>query len=245
MRLVTQAAGPGRRYRGLDDSAVVVAAGRLAALESWITSQKLAAVREIIRRRPAAGHEPGIAGGLPGVWCKDLAEELGCELAVTRNAADDLIELAWVLEVRLPLTAAALEEGVLDLSRVRMIAAETGVLSDEDAREAEKLVADRWAGKTWGQLRTLVVRAVVNIDPEGARKRREKAERDEARVRFWREHAGTAGLAGYGLPTEQALKANAIVQARARDYRAWGIPGTLDQLRVRAYLDILTGKDSR
>ena len=245
LRLVRQAAGPECRYEGLDDSAVVVAAGRLAALESWVASQKLAAVREIIRRRPAAGHEPENAGGLPEVWCKDLDEELACELTVTRNAAGDLIELAWVLGVRLPLTAAALEDGVLDLSKVRMIAAETGVLSDEDAREAEKLVAGKWAGKTWGQLRTLLVRAVVNIDPEGAARRREKAERDDARVRLWREHAGTAGLAGYGLPTEQALKANAIVQARAVDYRAWGIPGTLDYLRALAYLDLLTGKDSR
>jgi hypothetical protein len=117
LRLVKQAAGPGRRYQGLDDSAVVVGIGRWAALESWITSQKLAAVREIIRRRPAAGHEPGTEGGLPQLWCKDLDEELACELAVTRNAAGDLIELAWVLEVRLPLTGAALDDGVLDLSK--------------------------------------------------------------------------------------------------------------------------------
>jgi hypothetical protein len=245
LRLVTQAAGPGRRYQGLDDSEVVVAIGRLAALESWITSQKLAAIREIIRRRPAAGHEPETPGGLPGLWQKDLDEELACELAITRNAAGDQINLGWVLEARLPLTAAALDAGILDLPKVRMIAAETSILSDQDAREAEKLIADKWARKTWGQLRTLVVRAVVNIDPDGARKRREQSERDYARVRLWREHAGTAALAGYGLPTERALTAHAILQARARDYRTWGIPGTLDHLRAMAYLDLLTGRDSR
>ena len=50
LRLVMQAAGPDRRYQGLDDSQLVVAAGRLAALESWMTAQKLAAIREILAR---------------------------------------------------------------------------------------------------------------------------------------------------------------------------------------------------
>jgi hypothetical protein len=134
---------------------------------------------------------------------------------------------------------------VLDLSKARLIASETDVLSDQDAGAAEALVAGKWAGKTWSQIRDMITRAVVNTDPDGAEKRREQAERDDARVRFFREHAGTAGLAGYGLPTDQALQANQNIAARARVYRKWGIPGTLDQLRVLAYLDLLNGTDAR
>ena len=54
------------------------------------------------------------------------------------------------------------------------------------------------------------------MDPKGAEKRREAAERETARVRFWREAAGTAALAAYGLPTDAALAANANIAARAR-----------------------------
>ena len=51
---------------------------------------------------------------------------------------------------------------------------------------------------------------------EGARKRREREEREHARVRFWREAAGTCALAGAGLPTDEALKAYAHVDQRAQ-----------------------------
>jgi hypothetical protein len=212
--LLGQAAGPGKRYPGLDDGGTVVAAGRWDALESWCVSQKLAAVRELIRRNPAAGHET--SGGLPGAWRDSLTEEIALELAITKTAAAALINLAWTLEKRLPLTAAALDAGIVNHGKARMIADETAVLSDADAAAAEALVAGSWAGKTWSQIRAKIARAVVNVDPDGAEKRREQAEKHEARVRFWREHAGTAGLAGYGLPTDQALKAHQNIQHRAR-----------------------------
>jgi hypothetical protein len=63
-------------------------------------------------------------------------------------------------------------------------------------------------------------------------------------VLLWREDAGTAALCGYSLPPDQALAADQIVQAHARELKAAGIPGTMDQLRARAYLDVLLGKDS-
>jgi hypothetical protein len=241
--LLGQAAGPGKRYACLDDDGTVVAAGRWDALESWCVSQKLAAVRELIRRNPAAGHET--EGGLPGAWRDSLTEEIALELGITKTAAGALINLAWTLERRLPLTAAALDDGILNLGKARMMADETAVLSDADAGKAEALVAGSWAGKTWSQLRAKIARAVVQIDPDGTQKRREQAEKDEARVRFWREHAGTAGLAGYGLPTDQALKAHQNIQHRARAYKRWGIPEPMDLLRVMAMLDLLNGTDAR
>jgi hypothetical protein len=85
---------------------------------------------------------------------------------------------------------------------------------------------------------------VVTVDPEGAAKRRERAQQEDARVRFWREHAGTAALAAFGLPPDEALAANQHIQDQALVYKAAGIPGTLDQLRVRAFLDALNGTSS-
>src|SRR5437588_8460928 len=126
------AAGPGERYATASDGAVIVAAGRWDAAESWITARKLAAIRELIRRRPEDGHAAA-GGGLPDLWRKDLAEEVALELGISANAADGLISLAWTLARRLPLTAAALDAGILNLGKARMIAAETSVLADADA----------------------------------------------------------------------------------------------------------------
>ncbi len=224
---------------------MVVAAGRWDAIESWIYAQKLAAARELVRRRPAAGAVTRIPGAVPSVWRKDLGAEIACELAVTTHAAETLTGLAVVLETRLPLTAAALDAGILNASKARLIADETAVLTDEQAGQAEAEIADKWAGQTWSRIRDLITRAVVNADPEAAIKRREQAEREEARVRFFREHAGTCGLAGYSLPPDEALKASQGINGRARAYRAWGIEGTMEQLRVLAFLDLLTGRDAR
>ena len=208
------AAGPGERYAGSSDDGTIVAAGRWDAVESWAAARKLAVIRELIRRCPAEGYEPSEQGGLPDLWRRDLAEEVALELSISTTAADGLITLAWTLGRRLPLTAAALDTGILNLSKARMIAHETSVLSDADARKAEELAAATWAGKSWGQIHSRITRAVVEVDPDGARKRREQAERDEARVRFWRENAGTAAIAGYALPTDRALEAMASVQNR-------------------------------
>ena len=82
-------------------------------------------------------------------------------------------------------------------------------------------------------------RAVIAVDPDGARKRREKAEREDARVRFWRERSGTCGLQGTGLPADEALAASARIEGRARAYKAAGIGRRMDILRVMAYLDLL------
>ncbi|MBV9383117.1 MAG: hypothetical protein JOY82_26520 [Streptosporangiaceae bacterium] len=88
-------------------------------------------------------------------------------------------------------------------------------------------------------------RAAVTVDPEGARKRREEAEREKARVQFWREHCGTAAIAAFGLPADRALEANQNIQNRALAYKQAGITLNMDQLRVLAYLDLLTETDSR
>ncbi|MBV9445509.1 MAG: DUF222 domain-containing protein, partial [Streptosporangiaceae bacterium] len=237
------------------DDTVVVAAGQWDTVESWAAARKLAAIRELIRRRPAEGYEPAAgraAGadeadrdGLPDLWRRDLAEEVALELAISTAAADGLISLAWTLGRRLPLTAAALDAGILNLGKARMIARETSVLSDADARRAEELAAAMWAGKSWGQIHSRILRAVVEVDPCGSQKRREQAEREEARVRFWREQTGTAAIAGYALPADRALEAMASVQNRARAYKRHGIPENMQILRVMAMLDLLTGADSR
>jgi len=89
---------------------------------------------------------------------------------------------------------------VINAHKARIIAGELSVLDDAQAAEAEKLVLADLAGKTPGQLGKLAALAAATVDPEGTQKRREQAERDEARVRIWREHSGATAMAAYGLP---------------------------------------------
>ncbi|MGB6583196.1 MAG: hypothetical protein WBF34_35300, partial [Streptosporangiaceae bacterium] len=138
----------------------------------------------------------------------------------------------------------ALEAGVISMAKARIIAEATAVLDDTRAA-AETLIAGDLAGRTPGQVAAMIGRAVVTVDPEGAAKRRERAQQEDARVRFWREHAGTAALAAFGLPPDEGLAANQHIQDQALAYKAAGVPGTMDQLRVRAFLDAINGTDSR
>jgi hypothetical protein len=240
-----RASGPGRECGGAGADEAFGMLGRWEASEAWCASAKLGVIRTLIGHRAQPGYEPSAPGALPGVWQPGLTQEVSNELGISLRAADALIGLAATLHTRLPQAGAALDAGVLSLAKARIIAEATSVLDDEQAAAAEALIAGRWAGKTPGQIAKMIAWAVVKTDPGGARKRREKAEREDARVRFWREYAGTAALAAFGLPADEALAANQRIQDRALHYKAARVPGTLDQLRVRAFLDIINGTDSR
>src|SRR5262249_36220018 len=54
---------------------------------------------------------------------------------------------------------------------------------------------------------------------------------------------GNAALCGRELPPEAVLAASGHIDACARALRTAGLPGTLAQLRVMAYLDLTQGLD--
>ena len=103
---------------------------------------------------------------------------------------------------------------------------------------------DRAGRLTPGGLRAAIARAVMEAAPDKARKRRETAAKF-ARVERWAEDSGNAALAGRELPPDQALAADERITARARELKAAGLEGGTDELRARAYLDLLLGQDSR
>jgi hypothetical protein len=95
-----------------------------------------------------------------------------------------------------------------------------------------------------GGLRSALARAVMEVAPEKARQRREAAAKS-ARVERWAEDSGNAALMGRELPPDEVLAADRRITARAQELRKAGLDGGLDELRARAYLDLLLGKDSR
>ncbi|HEY6786645.1 MAG TPA: DUF222 domain-containing protein, partial [Trebonia sp.] len=208
-----------------------------------VFTRKLAVVRELIRRYPLHERdEPGAAaGGLPDEWDPRLHHEVAAALGISLVAAGRLVNLAWTLEARLPGIGKALEGNQLDPAGARMIADETSVLEGEAlfARAEEIILAGLAGCRTWSDLQRLAQRAVILADPEGARKRREQAEREHARLRFWRENCGTFAMQATGLPADEALAANARIDGRARAYKAARVGHPMDILRVMAYLDLI------
>jgi len=181
---------------------------------------------------------------MPAAWEEFTARELGTVLAASRWDADAMLGLAHDLEVKLPGTRAAFRDGLVDAGKAGIIARATAVLDPAEARAAEALVLGRAGRLTPAGLRSAIARAVIEVAPEKARERRKKAERD-ARVERWPEASGNAGLAGRELPPAEVIAADQRIAWRARQLKKAGLAGSMDELRARAYLDLLLGADSR
>ena len=181
---------------------------------------------------------------MPAVWDEFTVNELCTVLAQSRWDADHMLGLAHDLDVKLPGTKAAFLDGIINQEKAEIIARTVAVLDPAEARAAEALVLGRAGRLTPAGLRSAIARAVVEVAPEKARKRREQAERD-ARVQRWAEDSGNAALMGRELPPAEVLAADQRITAWARELKKAGLDGSMDELRARAYLDILLDKDSR
>jgi hypothetical protein len=181
---------------------------------------------------------------MPGASDEFIVQELASVLGESRAAAGDIVSLAQELEVNLPGTRAAFRAGILSRRKAMIIAEATVLLDPGQARAAEAVVLDRAGTLTPPGLRAAIARAVMEVAPDKAKKRREH-EAKKTRVERWAEASGNAGLAGRELPPAQVLAADQRVTAWARELRKAGVEGGMDALRARAFLDILLGMDSR
>jgi Domain of unknown function (DUF222) len=181
---------------------------------------------------------------MPETCAEFIDDELASALAESRTAAGTLLDLARDLAVRLPGTAVALRDGLISRYKAQLIAHVTALLDEAESRAAEAEVLDRAGRLTPGSLRAAIARAVMEVAPEKAKKRREAATQ-EARVERWAEDSGNAALMGRELPPDEVLAADERITAWAKELKAAGLDGGMDELRARAYLDLLLGKDSR
>ena len=181
------------------------------------------------------GRDPNAAvAGLPGrpVIREFAADELAPDLHLTWQSVAGQIAYACTVAARLPRTFAALRAGAIHPVHVRIIEDETAFLSDQDAAAADAELAEAARSKTFGELRYHAHRLVLKLDPESALRRKEAA-RQDAHVRAFREGSGNAGMVARELPPDEVLASWQHVDQRARDLRAAGVPGTLQELRVR------------
>ena len=237
-------AGADDRYAGASDDELLGVICAWDRVEANASAGKHAAVAELIRRRPAPAAAVAGEAGMPEGWHEFTGRELGAVLGISPGDAEEMLDLAGHLEVSLPGTKAAFRAGIFNRDKAAIIAAATALLDPEEARAAEAIVLDRAGSLTPGTLRAAIQRAVMEVNPGKAKKRREHAAK-RTRVERWAEDSGNAGLAGRELPPAEVLAADQRVTAWAKQLRTAGLEGSMDQLRARAFMDILLGIDSR
>ncbi len=231
LAVAAEAAGDGG-FDGVSEAELVGVLCAWGRMEAHAHARKLAAVAELARRNP---------GPLDQEF---TADQLACALGESRGRAESLVGMAQTLPTRLPGTKAALDDGTICRYKAEIIARATAFLDEDEARVAEAKVLDRAARLTPPGLRAAIARAVMEAAPGKARERRQAAAR-AARVERWIQDSGNAALLGCELPPDEVLAADQQITARAKELRKAGLEGDMDQLRARAYLDLLLGKDSR
>jgi hypothetical protein len=226
------AVGEGDRFAGVFEAELIGVVCAWDRVEAHAGARKLAAIAELARRNPAPEDE------------EFTADELANALAESRGRAGILIDLAQTLETHLPGTKAALYDGTVSRYKAEIIARATALLDPAEARAAEAGVLDRAARLTPGGLRAAIAGAVMEAAPKKAKQRRETAARF-ARVERWLEDSGNAALMGRELPPDEVLAINDRITWWAGELRRAGLDGGTDEIRARAYLDLLLNKDSR
>jgi Domain of unknown function (DUF222) len=249
-----------------DLAGVIVAVRRIGSFAAWA---ELTAIREYATRpdpcRAARGTAPDPASGgrgrTRGVDARDpnaavaglpgapkvrefAADELAPDLHLSWQTAADQIAYACSVAARLPVTFAALRAGQIHPVHLRIADDETAYLDEKYLAEADAKIAAAAQSKTWGELRYYAHRLVLKLDPDSALRRKKEARKD-AHVRPFREASGNAGMSAREMPPDEVLASWQHVDQRARDLRAAGVRGTLQELRVIAYLDLLQERDTR
>ena len=235
--------GPADSFGGVADHELVGLVCAWDRLESHIAARKLVAVAEVFRRNPEDGFEPE-PGQMPAVVHEFTRDQLALALGESRAAVDWLLTVAWHLATRLDGTLDALRDGIITRGKAELIVRLTLYLDDEEAKAVESKILDRAGRLTPGGLRSALARAVMEAAPDKARERRQTAARF-ARVERWAEDSGNAALMGRELPPDEVLAADQRISWWAGELKKAGLEGGMDELRARAFLDLVLGTDSR
>ena len=235
--------GPADSFGGVADHELVGLVCAWDRLESHMAARKLVAVAEVFRRNPEDGFEPE-PGQMPAVVHEFTRDQLALALGESRAAVDWLLTVAWHLATRLDGTLDALRDGIITRGKAELIVRLTLYLDDEEAKAVESKILDRAGRLTPGGLRSALARAVMEAAPDKARERRQTAARF-ARVERWAEDSGNAALMGRELPPDEVLAADQRISWWAGELKKAGLEGGMDELRARAFLDLVLGTDSR
>ena len=147
---------------------------------------------------------------------------------------------AKALVVEMPLTLAALGDGVIDGYQARLVTEGTTCLSVEDRAEVDQRLAGRLEGASSREIGALVRALVYEVDPAGYVQRARRAAQD--RGVSVRPCPDVMGLLSARLPAPQAIACHQVLKEQALALRASGDPRTVQQLMADELYARLTGR---
>src|SRR4051812_18946165 len=158
------------------------------------------------------------------------AAQLGPALGLGSGGADRLVAQAPQIVNCLPATKAMLLAGNLSWRKASSLATATVGMTADGARRVE----DKVLAKSWDRAPSAhdaaVRRAVDQVDPDHADRKRKQRERD---IRLAKHHYGAGmGELFASMPSEDLDLVWTAADAHARRLKAAGDPRTLDALRV-------------
>jgi hypothetical protein len=201
--------------------------------EAWMSAQKQRVLADLNRDAGCgrAAEQPGSAATY-----EDIALEIGMALNWSQRAVSERLTVAEQLDERLPATWYALAEGQLDYAKARAIALGADKLTDDaQVLELEQRVLPKVDGLILNDVRKLVERHVMAIDPAGAEERRQRV-RGGRQVRRSPGEDGGAHLNAFG-PAEAIAVIDTALTVGARMLKETGQVDNLDQGRFDTLLD--------
>ena len=210
---------------------------------SWASAVQARGVGALARRQLTplpADHPTGISSPAVGGVGEHAVDELAAALRYSSRQASRLLTLGIGL-ARLPGTAAALHDGIIDVTHARVLAEDTADLPDQLARQVEAAVLEAAGRCTPGQLAGRIARTITRLAPDHVHTQHETARADRRVGVYADPRTGTGGLTATGLdPIDtQAIWARLTSLAHAVD--GTGDPRTLDARRVDALVALLAG----
>lgn len=178
---------------------------------------------------------------------RSAAEWVGAEISAalvwSRGKADRELCLAETLVEQLPLVFAELAAGRIDQGRAWTFADVLGCaeLTDDQLRQICAAVVPIAAGLTSAQIRARLLRLILAVDPDYARRRYKKAVRERG-VYGYLGRDGTATITGSGLGVDEAVAACERIERLAEEVKRAGHPASVIQVRADIYVRLLDGR---
>jgi len=220
----------------LDDAALVESTAAWERLSAWAHLGAALAAGELSRR---ASMNPRWVRPAPAKECV-AGDELAMRLGWSRPAANRLVRDGRALGAQLLPLADAVRAGLLDTSKLRVLADRLHDRAYQLSWPVLDQVLPEAPLRTPTQLAADVDRALLALDPADAAVRLPKALAARHVCHPRRLPDGMAGLWAV-LPADDAARIDATLEATARAARAVGDPRTLDQLRADTLTGLATG----
>ena len=202
-------------------------------------SQLFAALYETARRAPGVVADVRRRAA-PYEWASG---EIAAALTWTTASADRELSLAEQLIDQLPAVFAALARGEIDRAKAWVFAQH--LTSDVVTEGQIEVLCSRYVplAREWTarQLAARLLRAILAIDPDYARRRYERAVRERA-VHHWLDPTGTVTVSATGLAADEASAACARLDRLAASVRRAGHPWPLPSIAADIYVGMLGGR---